>query len=168
MSAYFLAGFILLAVLFSAFKKVDVYNGFTAGAKKGIKSTFEVFPCLVTIFVMLELMSKTGVTTLLTTAVSPMFTALGIPPEIAELIVLRPLSGSASIAVTEGIITSLGADSYPARCACVIMGSSETVLYVTAVYFSRSSVKKTGIAVPVSIISSFLSAVLACALLRVM
>ena len=168
MSALVIAGFILASVAFSVLKGANVYQGFVAGAKKGFAATFEVFPCLVTIFVMLEIMSETGFTAWLTEVISPLMIPLGIPVEIAKLIILRPLSGSASIAVTAEIIQTLGADSYAARCASVIMGSSETVLYVTAVYFSRSSVKKTGIVVPVCIVSSFLAAVLACALLRVM
>lgn len=168
MSAYVIPLIILGAVLFATVKKVDVYDSITAGAKEGAITTLAVFPCLVSVFVMLELMSVSGLTRALIDLVSPLLTPLGIPAEVAELVVLRPLSGSGALAVTEQIVATLGADTYAARCACVIMGSSETVLYVTAVYFSRSSVKKTGITVPVSIISSFLAAVLACALLRIM
>lgn len=167
MSAYLLAGFIILVVVYSAVKRVNCYDAFCSGARDGLKLTFGVFPCLVTIFIMLELMNASGVTKWLTGVLSPLARPLGIPDEISRLLVLRPLSGSGSLALTEEIISVLGADSYPARCASVIMGSSETVLYVCALYFSKSSAKKTGIAVPVSIACSFLSAVLACAVLRV-
>lgn len=168
MSAFVIPLIILTVAFVGLIKRTDVYDAFCVGAKNGARTTFAVFPCLVAIFIMLELMRASGVTSAIAGLLSPVFSVLGIPSEITELIVLRPLSGSGSIAVFEGIVARYGADSYVARCAGVIMGGSETVLYVTAIYFSKSKAKKTGIAVPVSIISSLLASVLACALMRML
>ena len=160
--------FLLFTICFACVRGAHVYDAFVRGAKGAIGTTLRVFPCLVAIFVMLELMNASGITSALVGLCQPLFTPLGIPAEITELLLLRPLSGSGALAVTERIISTLGPDTYAARCAAVIMGGSETVMYVVAVYFSASKAKKTGIVVPASLLSSFLAAVLACALLRVM
>ena len=98
--------------------------------------------------------------------VSPLFSLLGIPNELAELLILRPLSGSGSLAVLEGIYEQYGVDSYISRSASVIMGSSDTVLYIAAVYFSGYKENGTRAAVPIALAVTFLGAIAACLVCR--
>ncbi len=93
---------------------------------------------------------------------------IGIPSEVAEVLLLVPLSGNGTIAILEDIITKYGADSYIARCASVITGGSETIFYISAVYFSACKVKKLRYAIPVSLFCTLLGAFIACALCRFM
>lgn len=114
------------------------------------------------------LMRTSGLTDLLTKLVSPIFNFLGIPSEVSELVLLRPFTGSGSFALLNNIYAQYGPDSYVARCASVIMGSSETVFYVATVYFSQTKVKKLLYAIPCALVASLVAAVLSCLLCRVM
>jgi spore maturation protein B len=92
---------------------------------------------------------------------SPAFKLLGIPPDLTAFIILKPFSGSGSIALYEDIVKTHGADSYITRVASVIAGSSETIFYISAVYFSKTNIKKLGLAIPVALFCTMLSAILA-------
>ena len=97
-----------------------------------------------------------------------MFLALGIPPEVSELVLLGPFTGSGSFALLNDIFATYGADSYISRCACAIMGSSETVFYVATVYFSQTKVRKLLYAIPCALIASLVAAIVSCLLCRVL
>ena len=94
------------------------------------------------------------------------FSLLGIPKELSELLILRPLSGSGSLVILQNIYDSYGVDSYPARVASVIMGSTDTIMYVVAVYFAGSKNKKSGFAIPIAVFVSVAATVLACLLCK--
>ena len=100
--------------------------------------------------------------------IEPLFRGLGIPQEIAELVLIKPLSGNGSTAVLSDILTRYGPDSYAARCACVAYGSSETVFYIGAVYFSQVKQKKFTGALIISLLSYFASVVLCCFLCKIL
>lgn len=152
----------------AAIKKVNVFSSFTRGAEDGLKFTLSLFPLLAVIFMMCGLFEISGLSALLSDAIAPALEWLGIPRELARLILIKPFSGSGSLTYLTAIIGEYGADSYISRCACVLYGSSETVFYISAVYFA-GTVQKTRV-VPVIIIlcATFLSTVFACALCRVM
>ena len=99
---------------------------------------------------------------------SPMWSFLGIPPELGPLILIKPFSGSGSLAVLSEVYATHGADSYVGRCASVIFGSSETVFYVSAVYFSACKNKRLLLPIIISLIAALMSAILACLVCRVM
>lgn len=149
-------------------RKVNVYDGFQRGIHDAAKFTYSLLPCLCAVFMMCELFEVSGVASFLTRLLAPVFGWLGIPTELTKLVLIKPFSGSGSLAYLTNILEAYGADSYIGRCACVLYGSTETVFYVSAVYFAGLKVK--GLAKPTIIIlvSSFLSAALACLLCRVM
>ncbi len=165
---YLLPVFIIGILAYSGIKRRDVYSAFVSGAKKGAVTVFEIFPCLVAITILIELFSISGLKGALCDLLSPVFSLVGVPEELFELVFLRPFSGSASTAIFSDLISECGADSYPVKAAAVIMGSSETVFYVTAVYFSGRNIKKLGATIPISLICAILSAIGACAICRVM
>lgn len=155
-------------LIFAAVKKVNIYNGFSNGVAEARDFIFSLLPCLAAVFIMCELMEVSGISQFLIKLLSPLLSALKIPEELAKLILIKPFSGNGSLAYLTEIIKNYGPDSYMARCACVLYGSSETVFYVSAVYFSK--VKAKGIARPIIIvlICSFFTSTLACALCRIM
>ena len=155
-------------LLYASYKNLNTYNIFVNGAKGAIDLVVSIFPYIVAIMVSVALMRVSGLTNLLTTLVSPVFSFLGIPPEVSELVLLRPFTGSGSFALLNDIFTTYGADSYISRCACVILGSSETVFYVATVYFSGTKVKKLLYAIPCALVASFAAAILSCLLCRIM
>ena len=93
---------------------------------------------------------------------APVFNILGIPKELTKLVLIKPFSGSGALAILSEIFTKYGVDSYLARCACVIYGSSETVFYIAAVYFAGAKTKKLLTPIVISLFASFASCVFAC------
>lgn len=159
---YVLPILILLLLVYNLVKKQNNYDSFVKGAQKSLTLIFEIFANIVAIFVIIELFRASGISAYLQKIISPVFTIFGIPSELCELIVLKPFSGSGSLALLSDIFTHYGVDSYIGRCASVIISSSETVFYVTSVYFSKTKVKNLSYAIPLALFVTFLSSILAC------
>ncbi len=162
MSEYFIPILFLVIFAFAIFKKVKPYDAFTEGAKSAVPFAVSVFPYLVSIFVLTELFEASGISSALADFLAPVFGFMGIPKELTKLVLIKPFSGSGSLALLSEIFTTYGVDSYLARCACVIYGSSETVFYIAAVYFAGAKTKKLTVPIIISLIASFASCVFAC------
>ncbi len=168
MSAYILPILFILLILYCIYKRINTYDHFVKGAKGAIKLVVDIFPFIASIMIAVALLRVSGITTWLTQILSPIFNFLGIPPELCELVLLRPFTGSGSYALLENVLATYGADSYIARCACVIMGCSETIFYVATVYFSQTKVRKLLYAIPVALLCSIVGTILACLLCKIM
>lgn len=168
MSVYILPAILIMLVLFAAVKKVNVYDCFIDGGKEGLKLAYTVFPYLSSIFILIALFRASGLSDTVTSLLAKPLSFIGIPQEVAELLILRPLSGSGSLAILSGILEKYGADSYIGRTAAVIMGSTETVLYIAAIYFSAVKIRKLRGAVIISIVASLFGAITAAWLVRLL
>ncbi len=168
MSSYIIPFLFLTILMYSAIKKVKPYDAFTEGAKSALPFAANIFPYLVSIFVLTELFEASGISDFLTQILSPVFGFLGIPKELCKLVMIKPFSGSGSLAMLSEIFSEYGADSYLARCACVIYGSSETVFYIAAVYFANVKNKKLLLPIIISLFASFCSCVFACFICKIM
>ena len=157
---------IILVIIFAYIKRVNVYDSFVDGTRKGLNTVFTILPYLIAVFVITELFTVSGLSDKFIRLLSPLFKALGIPTEIAPLIILKPFSGSGSLALLTDILKAYGADSYVARCACTVYGSSETIFYVSAVYFSKSKEKRLTRPIIISLASTLFSTVIACLLCK--
>ncbi len=162
MSAYFIPVFFLIILIFSLIKKVKPYDAFTNGAKSAVPFVVSIFPYLISIFVLTELFEMSGLSDFFSDLLAPVFNILGIPKELTKLVLIKPFSGSGALAILSEIFTKYGVDSYLARCACVIYGSSETVFYIAAVYFAGAKTKKLLTPIVISLVASFASCVFAC------
>ena len=143
-------------------KKVNVYDSFVDGAKQSISTAVAIFPYLFATFLMVNLLEKSGVGKAIVNFVCPPFQLIGIPKEVLELLLIRPFSGSGSLAILSNVYKTYGADSYIGNCASVIMGSSETVFYISAVYFSQTKIKRLGWAIPIALFCNLVGGVMAC------
>ncbi|MBE5746309.1 MAG: nucleoside recognition protein [Clostridiales bacterium] len=161
---------VLLILLFSysLIKKEDNYSSFVNGAQKSLTLIFDIFANIVAIFILIELFKVSGISDFLYKYISPVFKLIGIPKELCELIVLKPFSGSGSLALLSNIFNTYGVDSYIGRCASVIVASSETVFYVTSVYFSKTKVKNLSYAIPLALFVTILSSVFACLFCKIL
>ncbi len=159
---------IVSLMVFACYKKVNVYNSFVDGAKQAISLSAQILPYLVAIFVLVNVLNESGVGNFIVKYVSVPFKYLGIPSQLVQLMLIRPFSGSGSLAILSDVLTQYGVDSYIGRCASVIMGSSETVFYISTVYFSQTKIKKLGWAMPIALFCNLLGGVLACLLCKVM
>ena len=156
----------LLSFLFAVFKKVRVYDSFTEGVKGALPLVMSIFPYIAAVMMLTKLFEVSGLENKLVQLLAPLFRGLGIPEEIARLVLIKPLSGNGSTAVLSDILSRYGA--YAARCACVAYGSSETVFYIGAVYFSEVKQKKFTAALLISLFSYFASVILCCFLCKIM
>lgn len=158
----------IAVIVFALIKKVKIYDEFSAGVGEAVNFTLSILPCLAAIFMMCELFESSGLSDKLSQALSPFFGALGIPAELSKLVLIKPFSGSGSLAYLTDIIENYGADSYIARCACVCFGSSETVFYISAVYFAKTKRKRLAMPIVCVLAGIFLSTCAACLLCRFM
>lgn len=165
---YIIPLFFIFIFVFAFVKKVKPYDSFVEGVKSAIPFAMNIFPYLVTIFVLTELFEISGLSDALSDFLSPAFSFLGIPQELTKLVLIKPFSGSGSLATLSEIFNTYGADSYISRCACVIYGSSETVFYVASVYFAGAKTKKLFKPIVISLIASFCSCVFACFICKIM
>ncbi|MBE7068305.1 MAG: hypothetical protein E7381_03285 [Clostridiales bacterium] len=156
----------LLSFLFALLKKVKLYDSFTEGVKGAIPLILSIFPYIATVAMLSCLLEVSGLEKTLARFFQPLFSLLGIPEELAPLLFVKPLSGSGAIAVLSDILSTYGVDSYIAKCACVAYGSSETVFYISAVYFAGMKRKKLPLALFIALLANFLSVVLCCFLCR--
>lgn len=160
---------IFIAVIaVAAVKKVNVFSAFSRGAGDAVKFVLTLLPLLACTFIMCELFERSTLSQMLAELLSPLFNLLGIPPQLTKLILIKPFSGSGSLAYLTDILKEFGADSYIGRCACVLYGSSETVFYISVVYFSASKQKKRFIPIIIILCATFISTVIACLLCRIM
>ena len=158
----------LLTFAFALFRKVRVFDSFTEGIKGAIPLIMSVFPYIAAVTMLSKLLEASGLGTKIAESIAPAFHFLGIPEEIAPLIIIKPLSGSGALAVLTEIFEKYGVDSYAARCACVAYGSSETIFYIGAVYFAGIKRKRFTAALLISLISYLLSVVFSCFLCRIL
>ena len=108
------------------------------------------------------MLRASGAAELLSKLLAPVFSFCGIPPETALLVLIRPLSGSAALAVGAELMTQYGPDSLIGRTVAVMLGSTETTFYTIAVYFGAVGITKTRYAVPAAMcadLTGFLAAV---------
>ena len=164
---YLIPLFFILIFVFAFIKKVKPYDTFTDGVKSAVPFAVSIFPYLVSIFVLTELFEVSGLSALVADFLSPVFGFLGIPEELTKLVLIKPFSGSGSLATLSEIFTEYGAESYLARCACVIYGSSETVFYVASVYFANAKTKNLFKPIVISLFASFCSCVFACFICKI-
>lgn len=148
---------VIIIIAFGAAKKIPVYDAFVEGAKGGVKNTFSVIPPLVGLMVGIYALRASGAVDLAAKALSPLLSFLKMPPEVLPLAILRPISGSGSLAVVSDIFKNFGCDSYIGRCASVMMGSTETTFYTLAVYFGSVKIKNTRYAAKAALTADFIS-----------
>lgn len=146
---------ILIIVSFGISEKINVYDVFINGAKSGMTTVIKLYPTLLGIFIAIGFLRSSGILDFIIKFISPLISIFKIPTEIMPLAILRPISGSASMAVATDIMSNYGVDSKIGLIASVIMGSTETTLYTIAVYTSSVKVKNTRYILVASLIADF-------------
>ena len=164
--AFIIPCFILFAFLMAFIKKINVYDAFICAINDAIALLLSIFPYLCTVLIMNELAIASGLWNLLSKLFNPVFSFFKVPSELTNLILIKPLSGSGSLAILGDIYKTYGVDSYISRCASCIFSSSETIFYIGAIYFSQCKNKKITTAIITCLISNALSSVFACFICR--
>jgi len=139
--------------LYAAARGVRVYEEFVEGAKEGFGVILKIIPFLVTILVAIGMFKGAGGIDLLSRTLSPVLTPLHFPTDLLPLALMRPLSGSATLALLTDVVHRLGPDNIVSLTAATIYGSTETTFYVAAVYFGAVGVKQTRHAIPAGLLA---------------
>ena len=155
---------LLFVSCYALHKKQDVYSHLLLGAQDGLRLLLSIVPSLIILLTAVTMLRASGCLDFLTALLTPLCTRLGIPPEVVPLMLIRPISGSAALAVGAELMQAHGVDSLVGRTAAVMLGSTETTFYTLSVYFGACGVKKTRYALPAALLADltgFLSASLA-------
>ncbi len=140
-SDYAIPAIFIIIISAAILRKVKAYDLFIEGAKDGIETVIKIMPSLVGLLVAVGVFKASGALDLLIILLRPLIDLLGMPPEVAPLALLRPISGSASFAFVTEIIKAFGPDTYEGRVAATMMGSTETIFYTLAVYYGSVGIK---------------------------
>ncbi|MBR6778949.1 MAG: spore maturation protein [Clostridia bacterium] len=153
---------IAFVLIYAMIKKVDAYSSFVKGAKGALPLMASLLPFIIAMFVAVELFRNSGLSKYLCEFIAPIFKCVGVPSQVCELILIRPFSSNAGYVLLREIFSQYGADSYIGKCASVIMGSSDTIFYVSSIYFASTNVKKTLLTIPIALVCNVVCALLAC------
>jgi spore maturation protein SpmA len=139
--------------VYAAARGIKVYDEFVEGAKESFNVILRIIPFLVTMLVAIGMFKGAGGIDLLTKLLSPILTPLYFPTDLLPLALMRPLSGSATLALLTDIVHRLGPDNIVSLTAATIYGSTETTFYVVAVYFGSVGIKQTRHAIPAGLLA---------------
>lgn len=136
-------------------KRQNVYDSLLDGAADGLTLIKTILPSLVLLLTAVYMLRSSGAAEYLSRLLAPVFSLFGIPPETALLVLVRPISGSAALAVGAELMKEYGVDSLIGRTAAVMLGSTETTFYTISVYFGAAGVRNTRYTIPAALFADF-------------
>lgn len=143
MTDYIVPIILLVCCCIALRKKENAYDIMLDGAHDGLKLLFSIIPSLVLLLTAVSMLRASGAMAMISRLLCPVFDLFGIPPETAMLVLIRPISGSAALAVGAELMSVHGVDSPVGRTAAVMLGSTETTFYTISVYFGAAGIRKT-------------------------
>jgi spore maturation protein B len=148
---------LLGALLFYGFiRQVDIYQCFVSGAEEGIRQGLRLTPYLLAILFPVYLWNKLGITATLCKVLSPILKPLGLPEPVLPLMLMRPLSGGASLGILTDIFYRCGPDSTAGLLASVYQGGTDTTFFVITVYFGSVGIRQYSYALKVGLYSDLI------------
>lgn len=133
---------VLTVVGYGIYKKVDIYDVFVEGSKESFGTVLTLFPCLLGMILGINLFVQSGLLTTVIDWIKPLFQFLNMPSEIVPMAILRPISGSSTLALLNNVLMNYGPDSFIGRLASVIQGSTDTTFYIITLYFGSVGIRK--------------------------
>lgn len=162
MTEFLVPGVLTFISLYALSKKQDVYASLLSGAREGFSTLASIAPGLVLLLTAVSMLRASGFFELSAKALSPVFLLFGMPPELAPLMLVRPVSGGAALAVGSEIMSVYGVDSYIGKSAAVMLGSTETTFYTISVYFGSTGIRSTRHTVFAALAADFTGFFMAC------
>ena len=155
MTDYLIPMIMLGISLIALRKRENAYDIMLQGTAEGLNMLFSIVPSLVLLLTAVHMLRASGAAGLLSDLLTPVFSLFGIPPETALLVLIRPISGSAALAVGTELMGRYGVDSQIGRTVAVMLGSTETTFYTISVYFGAAGIKKTRYTLPAALVADF-------------
>jgi Uncharacterized membrane protein len=159
---------ILIVMIYSGFKKINVYDSFIEGAKESFDMIFTVFPSLLAMIFGVNIFIKSNVLEGLLKCINPIISFFSIPREIIPMAIIRTISGSSSLAILNTIFEKFSPEHYVGRIASVIQGSTDTTFYILTLYFGIVGIKKMKYALWAGLISDIFGIVSAIIIVNLM
>lgn len=148
--------FILFVVFYGFFKKVNIYDSFLEGAKEGLQISFNIFPNIIAMVFAINIFLDSNIVYETLGIFESFLLKFNIPIDILPMAILRPISGTATLAIMNDIFINYGPDSYAGRLASVLQGCTDTTIYVLALYFGSIGVKKIRYSLVVGLIADLI------------
>ena len=142
-------------------KQENAYDLLLGGASEGLSLLVSILPALILLLTAVHMLRASGAVEVLSVFLAPVFSFFGIPPETALLVLIRPISGSAALAVGAELMGQYGVDSQIGRTAAVMLGSTETTFYTISVYFGAAGIKKTRYTIPAALFADLVGFLMA-------
>lgn len=159
---------LLICAALALRKKENPYELLLTGAADGLKLLLTLIPTLILLLTAVSMLRVSGAVEMLSSFLSPVFRFFGIPPETAILVLIRPISGSAALAVGADLMAHYGVDSVIGRTVAVMLGSTETTFYTISVYFGAAGIKKTRYTIPAALIADLTGFLVASLAVRIL
>lgn len=153
--------FVLFIIFYGFFKKINIYDTFLDGAKEGLQISFNIFPSIIAMVFAINIFLDSNFITGMLNFLSPIFKNNPSFINIIPMALLRPISGTATLAIMNDIFINYGPDSYLGRLASVLQGCTDTTIYVLALYFSSIGIKKIRYALPVGLFADLIGIIMA-------
>ena len=150
---------VFIIVFYVDYKKIDVYNSFITGSKESFDMIMHLFPTMLAMVFAVNIFIKSGLLQDITKFINPFLHILNIPSEIIPMALIRPISGSSSLAILNNILENYGPDSFVGRLASVMQGSTDTTFYVLTLYFGSIGIKKIKYALWAGLFADFIGIV---------
>ena len=166
MTDYIVPGILLFSASAALRKKENAYDLMLEGAAEGLKLLVSILPALILLLTAVHMLKASGAVELISRLLEPVFSLFGIPPETAMLVLIRPISGSAALAVGADLMAEYGVDSLVGRTAAVMLGSTETTFYTISVYFGAAGIQKTRYCIPAALFADAVGFFMASATVR--
>jgi spore maturation protein B len=163
---YIIPVILLLTALAALRKKENAYDIMLQGTAEGLQLIKTILPSLILLLTAVSMLRASGAIEIISGILAPLFRIFGIPPETALLVLVRPISGSAALAVGAELMTQYGVDSFIGRTAAVMLGSTETTFYTISVYFGATGIRRTRYTLPAALFADFIGFFMASATVR--
>ena len=137
-------------------RRENAYNLLLDGAAEGLRLLISLIPALVLLLTAVTMLRASGAMEVISNFLAPVFRFFGVPSETAMLVLVRPISGSAALAVGAELMAEFGPDSLIGRTVAIMLGSTETTFYTISVYFGSIGIKKTRYAIPAALFADFI------------
>ena len=155
MTDYIVPLLLLFTAVLALRRRENAYDILLQGASEGLKLLYRILPALILLLTAVHMLRASGAMELLSSLLAPVFSLFGIPPETAMLVLIRPISGSAALAVGADLMAEFGVDSDIGRTVAVMLGSTETTFYTISVYFGAAGIQKTRYTIPAALFADF-------------
>lgn len=161
MTDYIVPLLLLFTAVIALHRHENAYDSLLQGAFEGLTLLYHILPALVLLLTAVHMLRASGAMEILSRLLAPFFSFFSIPPETAMLVLIRPISGSAALAVGADLMAEYGVDSSIGRTVAVMLGSTETTFYTISVYFGAAGIRKTRYTIPAALFADFVGFLMA-------